>query len=61
MRAAGTEPREATYERIKTLIVDISRSMYEIRELAQKPHAPHAAFLHCAKLRGFCPVSSMFL
>jgi hypothetical protein len=33
----------------------------EIRELAQKPHAPHAAFLHCAKLRGFCPVSSMFL
>jgi hypothetical protein len=32
-----------------------------IRELAQKPHEPHAAFGHCAKLQGFCRVLSMFL
>ncbi|KAJ6552293.1 hypothetical protein DFH09DRAFT_1281037 [Mycena vulgaris] len=31
------------------------------RELAQKPHEPHAAFGHCAKLQGFCRVPSMFL
>jgi hypothetical protein len=28
---------------------DIADKKKEIRELAQKPHAPHAAFLHCAK------------
>jgi hypothetical protein len=32
-----------------------------IRELAQKPHEPHAAFGHCAKLQDFCLVPSMFL
>jgi hypothetical protein len=31
------------------------------KELAQKPHEPHAAFGHCAKLQDFCWVPLVFV
>ncbi|KAJ6563112.1 hypothetical protein DFH09DRAFT_1082601 [Mycena vulgaris] len=40
--------------------IDSNTVNQDIRELAQKPHEPHAAFGHCAKLQGFCRVPSMF-
>jgi hypothetical protein len=41
------------------LLRELSANVDVNRQLAQKPHEPHSAFVHCAKLQGFCGVLSV--